>query len=155
MGPGIRRGEGSGLRGIEAEAAIISRIAEHEEQGRAGRLGRRDTRFDQRRTNTRALPFRQHRHGREAEGGDGHPVGTHLHRAEGDMAEDSALIFGDQADRQIAVPRQRLDQIGFGRCREGGEMHGPDRLAVLSSGRPDAHHTKAISGASSCFMPTV
>ena len=58
------------------------------------------------------------------------------------------------ADKRVSFCHQGFDQPRFAVVRKGHAMQRENCLRVGGRGGPDMHHASAMSGASSCFMPT-
>ncbi len=92
-----------------------------------------------------ALAMRQDRDRRQAPDAIA-GIGIECHRHEGDLADDRAVLLGDQRQREIAVGAQALHQIRLGRAREGGAQQRIDAGGILGPFGADreAHDVSVI-----------
>src|SRR5580698_4713281 len=103
---------GEGGVALEAEAAVIARIAEHDASGRLKHAEPADARLDQRLADALALSVRPDGDRPEAVPGaarGGAWYGSNRDRGESDMPEDVARFRRHQRDRQGTFCPQTID----------------------------------------------
>ena len=102
----------------ESEPGIVLRVTDDDDKWASPIAHRVNSRANQSRADALPLSLRQHRHGSEAHALNVSACCGHEHRAEENVAHDSAGIYRDKGHHSRAFRPDRVNDSGFRRPAE-------------------------------------
>src|SRR5262245_8709458 len=101
--------------------------------------------FDEHRAYALILSFGNNSHRRQSDANQIPFACFNSHLAKENVADDAAIVFGNQRDRRLAVLPQRVNQISFSHASERPLVDDSDRGDVFRLFMSNGHHSYFFS----------
>jgi len=124
---------------LKAEPRVVLRMSQHDDSDRTEPTHLFQSGTNQRRPDPLPLKLRQDRHGGQPHQQWRLRMSGKRNRREHDVADDGAVFFGDKGDDWVGLFAKRVDEIGFRRRVERGEVDGADGGVVGGLFGTDGH----------------